>query len=104
MLRSLMLLVVAFVLTGLVMGCEVSRDSGTTDATQTDTTGENQTLPSACEDFCTGIVEACPTEDTMDSCLHSCEEADTPQADAIDCAGAALVCNDAHSCWTMLYD
>lgn len=79
-------------------------DSTTGDSTAQADTGGGGGL-TACEEFCDGVVAACPEEDTMETCLHSCEGADNePNSTAIECATSAADCNAVHSCWAPLFN
>ena len=73
--------------------------------TQSDTS-DTGTGGDDCEEFCEGIVAACPSGDTMATCMHSCESeaALAPDNDALDCAGAATDCDTANACWSHLFN
>ncbi len=89
----------------LGMGCETAANNDDDNGGPSSTENGGST-PSGdpCDEFCEGVVSTCPEEDTMDTCLHSCEEApNEPDEDALECAEAATSCSDIHLCWTSLY-
>jgi hypothetical protein len=56
--------------------------------------------------FCEDMVAACPEQDTLQTCLHSCEqEVDVdPDAAALACAAAAKDCAAVNKCWPLLFN
>ncbi len=116
-----MVLVLGGVATLAFAACETAKDttdeggSGSEDAlTTADTTTTGDTTASTdkggggtgdCETFCADAVSACPEDDTMETCLHSCETADKePDTTALECAAAATDCTAIHACWPMLFN
>ncbi len=111
--------VVAAAILVLTFACETSSDGGgntTTDhggSTAGDTTGDATTSDTGggggggdCETFCADMVAACPEDDTMETCMHSCEMAVSgaaPSATALECAAAAMECTAVRACWGELF-
>jgi len=59
-----------------------------------------------CEAFCADMVAACPEDDTIETCTHSCDMAagaDGPSAGALECAAAARDCTAVRTCWGELF-
>ena len=104
---------------GAFAACETANDpdeeDATTDVTDVtdakddpDSAGNEATehggSGSACVDFCEDMVAACPEDDTLETCLESCEHADNePGTTALECAAAAMDCTAARACWSQLY-
>jgi hypothetical protein len=102
-LRRVLGLLFACAVLALGSGCET--DSGKTaggDDVASDPGGGGG--GGDCDAFCTDVVEACPEEDTMETCLHSCESVGTdPGDDALTCAADATDCTAVHACWQLLF-
>ncbi len=75
------------------------------DAAEPEATTEHGSSGNACTDFCDEMVAACPEDDTLESCLESCEHANKlPDATALECAAAAMDCTATRACWPLLYN
>lgn len=73
-----------------------------------DTIGQDGTATGTepCNLFCEDMVAACPAQDTLQTCLHSCEQAVDvdPDAAALACAAAAKDCAAVNKCWPLLFN
>jgi hypothetical protein len=114
------LLILSAMILGMTIGCE-SALGDDADAVDRDVQGEITTQDNAptdqgnggadegggggdCTQYCTDMIAACPEDDTMDTCMHSCEGAEVdPSQTALECAAAATDCQSARPCWAAFF-
>lgn len=102
-LRRLLCLLATSLVLVLATGCETDNSGDDQDVATTDPGGGGP--DSACDTFCADIVAACPEDDTLETCLTSCDEADKePDAIALSCASTTTNCEGTHGCWPLLYN
>lgn len=105
----------------LVMGagCETADDDGS-DVIARDVLGEgvqdtldrDSSIPDSgggggggCEQYCADMVAACPEDDTIETCMSSCQHVEAGPSDtALECAEAATDCQSARPCWGAIFN
>lgn len=87
-------------------GAETVEDTQAPDTLEQDTlSSDNGGGGGGCDQYCTDMIAACPEDDTMETCMSSCEHVEAgPSEAALECAAAATDCQSARPCWSAFFN